>query len=460
MVLERPFAMTDDPEDGEGAWTPPNARTDNPAMRNRTKILLLTVATVLLTALVVGIVGYWYAQPTAITIAVGPEDSPEHRFARRLSEALAQNHASVALSIEVCDTQAQALLRFARHDAELAILRTDERRIPASTRALAVLEHEAILVIGVRKTRIDTLADLEGHKVTVLGRDARNEAFLRRLLEQYKVDFKRIDLRTVPSDTKLETLLSGTNDLVVLFEPLSRLESASEFGSLANSVRGVSVHAIGDAKALERKVPGLYAETIEPGLLSGSPRIPEEEIETVALHKILVARAKLPDWQVVELMRALFESGRQLGIEKTFGTRIEPPDTEKGALIASHEGASQYVEREVETVFERYSDLIYLSMSTMSVIGSAAIALYSTVFRRRPVQVEDRLGALVALCQRARTATAIAQCEAIEGELDALIHDVLQGIADGTISPRGIDAFRLGCETCRSILVATRTQLA
>jgi len=428
-------------------------------MRNRTKILLLTAATLLLTAMVVGTVGYWWAQPTVITIAVGPEDSPEHRFARRLSETLAQTHASITLSIDVCDTPAQALMRFARHDAELAILRTDERRIPAATRALAVLEHEAILVIGVRKTRIETLADLEGHRVAVLGRDGRNEAFLRRLLEQYKVDFKRIDLRTVPLDTKLETLLSGTNDLAVLFEPLSRLESANEFGPLANSLRGVSVHAIGDAKALERKVPGLYAETLEPGLLSGAPRIPEEEIETVALHKILVARAKLSEPQVVELMRALFENGRQLGIEKTFGTRIEPPDTEKGALIASHEGASQYVDREVETVYERYSDLIYLVMSTMSVIGSAAIALYSTVFRRRPLQVEDRVGALVALCQRARTATAIAQCEAIEDELDALVHDVLQGIAAGTIVPRGMEAFRLGCDTCRSILVATRSQL-
>lgn len=428
-------------------------------MRNRTKILLLTVATVLLTVIVVGIVSYWYAQPTVVTIAVGPEDSPEHRFARRLSEALAQNHASVILSIDVCDTPAQALLRFARHDAELAILRTDERRIPASTRALAVLEHEAILVIGGRKARIDTLADLEGHKVTVLGRDGRNEAFLRRLLEQYKVDFKRIDLRTAPIDTRLETLLTGTSDLAVLFEPLSRLESASEFGSLAASLRGLSLYAIGDAKALERKVPGLYAETIEPGLLSGAPRIPEEETETVALHKILVARAKLPETQVVELMRALFENGRQLGIEKTFGTRIEPPDTEKGALIASHEGASQYVERDVQTVYERYSDLIYLGMSTMSVIGSAAIALYSTVFRRRPPQVEDRVGALVALCQRARTATSVAQCEAIENELDVLTDDVLQGIAAGTIAARGMEAFRFGCETCRAVLASTRVRI-
>ncbi|CCG40414.1 TAXI family TRAP transporter solute-binding subunit [Magnetospirillum molischianum] len=428
-------------------------------MSNRTKILLLSVATVLLTVAVVGIVGYWYAQPTTVTIAVGPEDSPEYRFARRLSETLAQNRASIALSLDVSETSAQALSRFARHDAELAILRTDERRIPTSARALAVLEHEAILVIGVRKTRIDTLADLEGHKVTVLGRDGRNEAFLRRLLEQYKVDFRRIDLRTVPPETKLDALLTAGNDLVVLFEPLSRLESSSEFGTLASSLRGVSVHAIGDAKALERKVPGLYAETIEAGLLSVSPRIPEDEIETVALHKILVARSKLPEPQVIELMRALFENGRQLGIEKTFGTRIEPPDTEKGALIATHEGASQYVEREVQTVFERYSDLIYLGMSAASIFGSTAIALYSTVFRRRPVQAEDRIGVLIALRQRARTATLLEECDAVEAELDALIDGVLEGISAGVIAPRGLEAFQLGCETCRAVLVATRARI-
>lgn len=422
----------------------------------------MTLGTLALTGTAVGAVGYWYALPSVVTIAVGPDDTPENRFARRLADVLVQGHASIRLALDVADSPAQATARFLRHESDLAILRTDERRIPPSVRALAVLEHEAILVIGARRANLASLAGLEGHKVAVIGRDGRNEAFIRRLLEQYKIDFRRTELHTVAPEQPLDTVLARGVDLVVMFEPLSRLQSASEFASLneAGAPRTISVHAIGDAHALERKVPGLFAETIEAGLLSGSPRLPEEDIETVALYRVLVARAKMPVSDVVELMRALFETGSQLGIEKSFGTRIEPPDTESGALIPSHEGASDYLDRDVETFFERYSDLIYIAMSFGSVFGSAAIALYGTVIRRRPPQPSDRLPRLAALRARARTAGSLEECDRIEAEFDDLIDDVLHGLANGILSARGLEAFQLACEQVRAALAASSARLS
>ena len=429
-------------------------------MRNRTRILLLTLATLALTGGTVGVVAYWYTRPTVVTIAVGPEDSPENRFAHRLADALVQSRSSIRLVLDVTDSPAQAAARFLHHESDLAILRTDERRIPPSVRALAVLEHEAILVIGRRDANLATLAGIEGHKVAVIGRDGRNEAFVRRLLEPYKIDFRRTELHTVPPEVPLDQVLKRSFDLVVLFEPLSRLQSAGEFASLAaTGPQAVSVHAIGDARALERKVPGLFAETIEAGLLSGAPRLPDEDTETVSLYKMLVARAKLPESDVVELMRALFETGSQLGIEKTFATRIEPPETETGALIPSHEGASDYLDRDVQTLFERYSDLIYLSMSFGSLFGSAAIALYGTVLRRRPPQASDRLPQLTALRARARAAITQAECDQIEAEFDDLIDEVLRGLAGGSLSSRGLEPFRLACEQLRTALAAARARL-
>ena len=429
-------------------------------MHNRTRILLLTLGTLALTGMAVGAVGYWYALPSVVTIAVGPDETPENRFARRLADALVQNHASVRLVLDVTDSPAQATARFLRHDSDLAILRTDERRIPPSVRALAVLEHEAILVMGASGTALPTLAGLEGRKVAVIGRDGRNEAFLRRLLEQYKIDFHRTEIHTIPPDSSLDTVLGSGVDLLVLFEPLSRLQSVSEFATLAeDSKHEIAVYGIGDARALERKVPGLFAETIEAGLLSGAPRLPEEDTETVALYKVLVTRAKLPVSDVVELMRALFETGSQLGVEKSFGTRIEPPDTESGALISSHEGASDYLDRDVQTLFDRYGDLLYVAMSFGSVFGSAAIALYGTVIRRRPLQVSDHLPPLLALRARARTAESLDQCDQIEHDFEDLVDSVLRDLAGGALSSRGLEAFHLACEQVRAALASARTRL-
>ncbi len=427
-------------------------------MRNRTKILLLALLTLALTALAVGTAGYWYYQPTVVTIAVGPEAAPEHRFARKLAEVLAHNRASIRLQLLVSEAGIQNLARFAQHEADLVVVRTDERRIPPSARAIAILEEEVVLLITSPKSKLKSLADMERRRTVVVGRDGRNEAFVRRLLEQYKHDPKLIDIRTVPPSTPLDRLLGpgGSADLAVIVEPLSRLSGADDFQELAQKLKGLGVHAIGDAKALERKFPGLYAETLEAGLLVGSPRIPDEELETVALQRILVARAKMPDTQVVDLMRALFESGRQLAIEESFATRIEPPSTEKGGLIAIHPGADQYVASDVKTFFERYSDLLYVGLSAAGILGSGAAALYGTVFRRAPVHAGRRAQALMDLRDRARTVGGRDGLDAVETELEAILDEVLSGLADGSISPRGLEAFRLAYDSAREALNAAR----
>jgi TRAP-type uncharacterized transport system substrate-binding protein len=423
-------------------------------MRNRTKILLLALLTLALTALAVGTAGYWYYQPATVTIAVGPESSPENRFARKLAEVLVANRASIRLRLLVSEAAAQNLSRFAQHEADMVVLRTDERRIPPSARAIAVLEEEVVLLITPPKSKFKSLGDMERRRTVVVGRDGRNEAFVRRLIEQYKHDPKLIHIRTVPPGEPLDQLLGpgGGADLAVVVEPLSRLSGADDFQNLARKLKGFGVHAISDAKALERKVPGLYAEIIEAGLMVGSPRIPDEELDTVALQRVLVVRSKMPETQVVDLMHALFENGRQLAIEQNFATRIEPPSTEKGALIAVHPGADQYVASEVKTFFERYADLFYVGLSAAGILGSGAAALYGMAFRHAPVHAGRRAQALMQLRDRARNARDGVELGAVETELEAVLDEVLRGLAEGSISPRGLEAFRLAYDSAREAL--------
>jgi TRAP-type uncharacterized transport system substrate-binding protein len=432
-------------------------------MRNRTKILLLMISTLALTALAVGVAGYWYYRPAIITMATGHEGSPEHRFAVRLAEVLVNNRASIRLHLLAGETASQNLTRFAQHEADLVVVRTDERRIPPSARAIAILEEEVMLLITPPRSKFKSLADMERRRTVVVGRDGRNEAFVRRLLEQYKHDPRLIDIRTVRPDALLDQLLAPGSgiDLVVVLEPLSRLSGADDFQSLERKLKGFTVHPIRDAKALERKLAGLYAETLEAGLLVGSPRIPDEELETVALQRVLVARAKMPETQVVELMRALFESSRQLAVEQSFATRIEPPSTEKGGFIAIHPGADQYVASEVKSFFDRYSDLLYVGLSAAGILGSSAAALYGTVIRRVPVHAGRHARALMRLRHRARAAGEdMGELDAVEVELEAIFDQVLNGLAEGSISPRGLEAFRLAFDAVKEAIAAARKNTA
>lgn len=427
-------------------------------MRNRTTILLLTLATVGLSA---GVAGYWYVKPALVTMAVPPEPSPEYRFARKLAEVLAQNRASIRLELVPAESGQQGLSRLAQGEVDLALVRSDDRRIPPMARSLAILEEQVLLLITPSRSKVRSLADLAKRHTLVMDRDGRNEALFRRLMEQYRHDGRPASVTAVPPGTPLAPRLGpgGGVDAAILLMPLSRLSGPEDFAAMERDFKGFAVHAISDAKALERKIPGLYAETMEAGLLSGSPRIPDEDLDTVAVQRLLVARAKLPEQYVVEVMRALFENGRQLAVEQTFATRIEPPSSERAAVVAIHPGAQQYVSGEVKTLFDRYADVVFIGLYAAGILGSGAAALYGMVFRRPPVHAGSRAHALAALRERARAARDLGELDTVEAEIEMVLDGVLSGLADGIISPRGLEGFRLAYDAARDAVSASRRVL-
>ena len=114
---------------------------------NRTQILLFSILTLILTAAVVWGGRTWLRNSETLVFAVGEANGPEARFAARLATVLKNNSSRLRLKIVPNGDNAKALPQFDRKDANLAILRTDAR-IPPRARALAILEHDLLLLIS------------------------------------------------------------------------------------------------------------------------------------------------------------------------------------------------------------------------------------------------------------------------------------------------------------------------
>ncbi|WP_204272286.1 hypothetical protein, partial [Enterobacter hormaechei] len=71
----------------------------------------------------------------------------------------------------------------------------------------------------------------------------------------------------------------------------ARISGDRHYERLAKGAVGFMLNPIAEAKAIERKVPGIFAETIEEGLLSSSPKIPDDDLQTIGLQWILVAQS-------------------------------------------------------------------------------------------------------------------------------------------------------------------------
>ena len=127
---------------------------------NRTQILLFSILTLILTAAVVWGGRTWLRNSETLVFAVGEANGPEARFAARLAAVLKNNSSRLQLKIVPNGDNAKALSQFDRKEANLAILRTDAR-IPPRARALAILEHDLLLLIspGGKKIKIDRRAE-------------------------------------------------------------------------------------------------------------------------------------------------------------------------------------------------------------------------------------------------------------------------------------------------------------
>ncbi len=426
---------------------------------NRAQILLFILLTVILTGATVWGARTWFKRSDNMTIAIGDANGIEAKFAAKLSSVLAASGSRIRLTpVSSPDGSSRATTRFDRRQADLAVLRTDAV-IPSRARAIAVLDRDLVLLIS-KKTKLTTIASLKNQRIAVRGADDNNENLLRGVLAAYETPNSAFKLQTVPADASLEKLLLKDGfGAVLIVDHLSVIARDKRYEQFAKQHGGFTLNGIDDAKAIERRVPGISSETIEERLLSAAPAIPDDDITTIGWQWILVAQAKLPETRIVELARALFENKSDLALADGFASKIEPADTDKDALIVAHPGAVQYINDETKSFSERYSDLLYLALAAASIIGSIFVGLYTAFTRTAPEKAGQLSAEVIEIGQKIGATETIADLEAVHDELEALLMHVLNGLQDGSISPDGMETFRLGYEFVRDSLGLHRQRL-
>ena len=137
------------------------------AITNRGQVLLFALLTLILSAITVWAGRIWLTHSETLTFAVGAPDSEDAHFAERLAAILKNNSSRFRLKIVNDPDNAKALSLFDRRLADLALLRTDAK-IPPRARALAIVEHDPVLLISPGDKKIKSLDDLKKKKIAVL----------------------------------------------------------------------------------------------------------------------------------------------------------------------------------------------------------------------------------------------------------------------------------------------------
>src|SRR3981189_2101132 len=350
---------------------------------NRRQMLLFAALTLIPTAASVWGGRTWLRNSETLIFAAGDANSLEARFATKLAAVLKNNNSKLRLKIVPNTDSAKALAQFDHRQADLAVLRTDAK-VPPRARALAILEHDVLLLISPGNKKLKSLAELKKQKIAVLADGDNSAAFVRNILEISDSSDAASRVQMAPPNSTFDKLLtSGGYGAVIAIAHASTIVKDKRYEQYAKR-GGVTLNAIDEAKALARRNPGISEETLAKGMLSSASPIPDDDLDTVGLQWLLVAQSKMSTATAGDLARAIYENKAELALEDGFASKTEPAAPDKDAFVIAHQGAAEYINDETKSFMDRYSDMMYLGAAALSVIGSIFAGIYTKVTRVPP----------------------------------------------------------------------------
>ncbi len=438
----------------------PNAERPpaRPRVSNRRQMLLFFALTLILTVATVWGGRIWLRNSESLIFAAGDANGVEARFAEKLATVLNNNPSKLRLKIVINSDSGKALAQFDRRQADLAVLRTDAK-VPPRARALAILEHDVLLLLSPPNKKIKSLAELKKKKIAVLADGDHNAALVRKMLEISDNPDAASAVQLAPPNSPLDKLFApGGYGAAIAIAHASMIVKNKSYEQYAKR-GGFTLNAIDEAKALARRDPAISEETLATGMLSSAPPIPDDDLTTVGLQWLLVAQSRMSSATAGELARTIYENKAELALPDGFASRIEPADTDKDAFVVAHQGAAEYINDDTKSFMDRYSDLLYLAAAALSIIGSIFAGLYAKVTRIAPEKASELATAILDIGERVEHATSMDALDALQEELEQILRGVVIGLRDGTISSNGLDTFKLGYEFVRDDIIMRRESL-
>ncbi len=424
---------------------------------NRVQIFLFVLLTLVLTVATVWAGRAYLKNSETLVFAVGDPNGPEARFAERLAAMLKTNLSRFKVKIVSNPDSAKALAQFDRNEANLAVLRTDTK-VPSRARAVAILDHDLVLVLTPGGKKIKSAAELKKKKIALIAENENSAAFMRNILELPDNPTAAPVVQVMPLGTPLDKLFASGFAAVVAIAPASKLMKDKSYEQYAKK-GGFTLNPIEAAKRLTQKYPALSEESIESGTLSSSPSIPEEDVDTVGLQWLLVTQSRMPNPTISELARLIYENKAQLGLETGFASHIQPAATDKDAFIIAHPGAAEYINDDTKSFVERYSDLMYFAAAALGIIGSICATIYTNVTRVAPEKASELATQLLDIGEDCQDATCADDLDRMQDELEKILRGVVIGLRDGTISSDGLETFKLGYQFVRDEIAMRREAL-
>ena len=250
-------------------------------------VLLIGVAVLAAGA---GLFAYrYYTCPVTLTVAVGSIDGEAAKAMSAIASELVSTNAPVRLKVIDSGTALEAANAFSAGKVDLAVVRGDVGDL-SQAQAVVVVSHIVVLIIAPPGSSIDSIDNLKGRIVGVVGGET-NAKILDVLTKEYDLASAKVMFKNLALTDVRQALQSKQVSALLVVIPLAEkyLSLVRGFFQLDHKKVPVLI-PIKSAAAIAEAERAFESFDVPKGTLRGSPPVPEDDLTTLRTSLYLVAQ--------------------------------------------------------------------------------------------------------------------------------------------------------------------------
>lgn len=382
-----------------------------------------------------------------LKLAAGDPAGESYILSEAIEQVVEAYHPKIQIEVVATSGTSENLKQLEAGEAQLVAAQADVTAGPAA-RTIAILYRDLFQLVVQGDSEINQFVDLRGKTIGLQQQGGQYRSFLE-VADHYGLQASDF-IFLGNSDQEADSAFHQKQAAAVFRVRAAGNRSISE---LVQQYQGRLV-AIEQASAMRIKHPAFQPDKIPQGAYRGNPPVPDNDLNTVAVERLLLANETVPDAVIRAITAVLNERQQEIA------ERIQPASAEVKPLVANiqdprqsqaidipiHSGAVAYYERDEPSFVQENADFLALLLTMGLLTGSWLWELKNWIERRKKDFADDYILQAIRLMEQGKPPAAKQQ------DLDCLFQEAAQGLVHEKISQESFRTFNEAYKTTREAI--------
>jgi hypothetical protein len=293
---------------------------------------------------------------------------------------------------------------------------------------------------------ITKIANLSGRKVGVIGKSEANVDLLKIILTESGVSPDKVEIVQFSTTELGDALRNQKVDAFMAVGPVDSKITADAIAATTKANTSPTFLPVDAAEIVARKHPVYESAELAAGALGATPPRPDDDVTTIGVNHLIVARKALSELTITAFTKQLFSIRHSLQSDYPSVANIQVPDTDKAAAIPAHPGAAAYIDGNERTFLDRYGDFMWFGLMILSGLASGGAGLRSYMRRDERMHNTELRNRLVDMIALARESGSVTELDLMQKEADDILRDTLNCFEDGAVAEDTLSAFNIALD--------------